>query len=85
LASGGFHDIAVDAGKADELNLPAVLTIEGRTHKIAETIVQNSSVPSRKILTLDSLQSTTGAEAAQGKTYIDVMKNNLDILNQSLQ
>ena len=80
-----FKTIAFLAGKADELNLPAVLTIEGRTHKIAETVVQNSSVPSRKILTLDSLQSTTGAEAAQGKTYIDVMKNNLDILNQSLQ
>ena len=79
-----FETISFLAGKVDELGLPCVLTIEGAQHKIAETIVQNSAAKNQSILTLDSMQSTTSADAANGTTYLSVMESNLDVLKQAL-
>ena len=47
------------AKKVDELGLPCVLTIEGAQHRSAETIVQNTAGKNQKVLTMDSMQSTT--------------------------
>ena len=71
-------------GKVDELGLPCVLTIEGAQHKIAETIVQNTAEKNQSILTLDSMQSTTSTDVANGTTYLSVMESNLDVLKQAL-
>lgn len=79
-----FETISFLAGKVDELGLPCVLTIEGAQHKIAETIVQNSAAKNQSILTLDSMQSTISADAANGTTYLSVMESNLDVLKQAL-
>ena len=79
-----FETISFLAGRVDELGLPCVLTIEGAQHKIAETIVQNSAAKNQSILTLDSMQSTTSADAANGRTYLSVMESNLDVLKQAL-
>ena len=79
-----FETISFLAGKVDELGLPCVLTIEGAQHKIAETIVQNSAAKNQSILTLDSMQSTTSADAANGTTYLSAMESNLDVLKQAL-
>lgn len=79
-----FETISFLAGKVDELGLPCVLTIEGAQHKIAETIVQNSAAKNQSILTLDSMQSTTSTDAANGTTYLSVMESNLDMLKQAL-
>ena len=68
----------------DELGLPCVLTIEDAQHKIAETIVQNTSKKNQSILTLDSMQSTTSTDVANGTTYLSVMESNLDVLKQAL-
>ena len=79
-----FETISFLAGKVDELGLPCVLTMEGAQHKIAETIVQNSAAKNQSILTLDSMQSTTSADAENGTTYLSVMESNLDVLKQAL-
>lgn len=79
-----FETISFLAGKVDELGLPCVLTIEGAQHKIAETIVQNSAAKNQSILTLNSMQSTTSADAANGTTYLSVTESNLDVLKQAL-
>ena len=79
-----FETISFLAGKVDELGLPCVLTIEGTQHKIAETIVQNSAAKNQSILTLDSMQSTTSTDVANGTTYLSVMESNLDVLKQAL-
>ncbi|MBO7620614.1 MAG: zinc ABC transporter substrate-binding protein [Victivallales bacterium] len=72
-----FKTIAFLAGKVDELKLPAVMVLENRHHKIAETVVKTAKSKGVKILTVDSLQSSTSRDAAQGKTYLSVMDNNL--------
>ena len=53
-------------------------------HKIAETIVQNTAEKNQSILTLDSMQSTTSTDVANGTTYLSVMESNLDVLKQAL-
>lgn len=79
-----FETISFLAGKVNELRLPCVLTIEGAQHKIAETIVQNTAEKNQSILTLDSMQSTTSTDVANGTTYLSVMESNLDVLKQAL-
>ena len=79
-----FETISFLAGKVDELRPPCVLTIEGAQHKVAETIVQNTAEKNQSILTLDSMQSTTSTDVANGTTYLSVMESNLDVLKQAL-
>ena len=61
-----FETISFLARKADELELPAVITIEGSDKKLAETIVKNTASGNMKILTMDSMQAATSKDAAEG-------------------
>ena len=79
-----FETVSFLAKKVDELKLPCVLTIEGKNHKIAETIVKNTAPKSQKILTMDSMQSTTSKDVASGTTYFSVMEKNLAVLKEAL-
>lgn len=73
------------SGKVDELNLPCVLTIEGSDRRIAETIVQNTKTKDQKILSIDSMQSTTSKDVKNGTTYLSIMEKNLDVLKEALK
>ena len=79
-----FETISFLAKKVDELKLPCVLTIEGAQHKIAETIVENTAEKNQKVLTMDSMQSTTSQDVANGTTYLSVMEKNLSVLKEAL-
>lgn len=79
-----FETVSFLAKKVDELQLPCVLTIEGKNHRIAETIVENTSAKNQKILTMDSMQATTSGDVANGTTYLSVMEKNLDVLKEAL-
>ena len=83
-SEASFETVSFLARKVDELKLPCVLTIEGKNHKIAETVVQNTAGKSQKILTMDSMQSTTSQDVANGTTYLSVMEKNLDVLKEAL-
>jgi len=80
-----FETIVFLAGKIDELGLHSVLTIEGNDHRIAETVVANTSAKNQKILTMDSLQSTTSADVKNGVSYLSVMTGNLNTLKEALK
>ena len=80
-----FETITFLSQKLDELSLPAVMTIEGTDHRIAETIVQNTQSKNQKILTLDSMQSVTKKDALSGISYLSVMESNLSVLKDALQ
>ncbi len=80
-----FNTIAFLARMVDELNLSCLLTIEGSSQKIAETIVRNTQKKNQKILTLDSMQSITPSDIKQGATYLSIMKKNLDVLIEALR
>lgn len=80
-----FETVIFLANKVNELNLNSVLQIESGNGKIARTIIQNSNNKNAKILTLDSLQSTTSKQAAKGTTYLSVMEGNLKVLEEALK
>ena len=79
-----FETVAFLAGKVDELDLPAVLVIEGAAHKIANTVIANSAGKDAKILVLNSLQSVTARDLAAGVSYLDTMEQNLAVLQEAL-
>lgn len=81
----GFETISFLAKRVDEWKLPCVLTIEGAQHKIAETIVQNTTTKNQKVLTMDSMQSTTTQDVKNGTTYFSVMEKNLSVLKEALR
>lgn len=80
-----FETVVFLAEKTDELGLNAIMTIEGTDHSIAETIRDNTSGKDQQILTLNSLQSTTGKDAGNGTTYLSVMTDNLEVLKEALK
>lgn len=80
-----FETVTFLAQKAAELSLPAVLTIDGTDHRIAETIVRNTQGSEPKILTLDSMQSVSAKDIEAGTTYLSVMEKDLEVLKQALQ
>ena len=81
----GFETISFLAKRVDEWKLPCVLTIEGAQHKIAETIVRNTTMKNQKVLTMDSMQSTTTQDVKNGTTYLSVMEKNLSVLKEALR
>ena len=80
-----FKTILFLAKKVDELGIPAVLTIEKSDGKIAKTIIKNTKAKNQKILTLDSMQSTTSNDVKKGVTYLSIMEKNADVLKSALQ
>ena len=91
-SEASFETIAFLAGKVDELGLTTVLTIEGDhsgaanqvLQGVAGTIVQNTREKNAKVLVMDSMQGTTGADAQSGATYLGAMEKNLEVLKQAL-
>ena len=83
-SEASFETIVFLAGKVDELSLPAVLTIEGKDHSIAQTIVENTAAKDQKILTMDSMQSTTSEDIKNGASYLSIMESNLSVLKEAL-
>lgn len=81
----GFETISFLAKRVDELKLPCVLTIEGAQHKIAETIVRNTTAKNQRVLTMDSMQSTTSKDVKNSTTYLSVMEKNLSVLKEALR
>ena len=84
-SEASFETITFLASKVDELSLKTVLTIEGDNHKIAETIVENTKTKDQKILTMDSMQSVTSSDVEAGKTYLSIMQDNLEVLEEALK
>ena len=72
------------AAKVDELSLPAIFQIETADGQLAETVRAATEKKDQKILTLDSLQSSVKDDVEGGKSYLDTMKKNLEVLKEAL-
>lgn len=79
-----FETVKFLAEKTEELKLPCVITIDGTRHKIAETVIANTSMKTQKVLMLDSMQSKTSHDIMNGASYIAVMERNLEVLKEAL-
>lgn len=79
-----FDTVVSLAEAVDESELPFVLTIEGSDCNIAEAVISNTKSKDQNILTLDSMQTVRREDIEGGKTYLTVMKKNLDVLTEAL-
>lgn len=84
-SEASFETVTFLAKKIDELGLKHILTIEGKNHKIAKAVIENTKNKSQKILTLDSMQSTTSNDVKNGATYLGIMEKNLEVLKKALK
>ena len=79
-----FYTIAFLAEKVSELELPAVLAIDGSDGTIARTIADNTETRDQKVLTMDSMQAGDWRDVQAGADYLSAMENNLAVLKEAL-
>ena len=79
-----FDTVIFLAQKTDELHLHAICQIETSDGTMAETVRQATQSKDQRILTFDSMQNLTKKDADGGKTYLEVMQKNLDVLKDAL-
>lgn len=83
-SEASFETVLFLAKKVDEAKLPVVLTLENSDGRIAQTVIAATEHKDARVLAMDSLQSTTGKDAAGGKTYLSAMEHNLEVLKEAL-
>ena len=76
-----FETIAFLSEKVKEKDIPYVLIIDGSDGSVAETVASQSGA---EIKTLDSCQSVSEDEIKNGKSYLSIMRKNLDVLKEVL-
>ncbi len=79
-----FETILFLAQKADELSVNFLLTVDGSQSAIAAAVAENTHNDDMQILSMDSMQAGGQQEIQQGKTYLSVMRSNLDIIKTAL-
>ena len=84
-SEASFETIAFLAGKMDAESLPVIFTIENSNGKIAKAVlVASKKSQNAQILILNSMQSVTEKQIAEGIDYLSLMKSNLDVLKKAL-
>lgn len=80
-SEASFQTMAFLIDKTTELGIPVVLTIDGSDGSIAKTVCEETGA---KSVELDSCQSVSADDIKNGTSYINIMKNNLDVLREAL-
>lgn len=80
-----FETIVFLANKVDELGCKTIYTIEKSDKSIAQTIINSTTSKDQTIAELNSIQSVSSAQAADGATYISLMRGNLEVLKNTLK
>lgn len=83
-SEASFDTILFLSDKTKEIGTDNILVIEGKDHNVADTVAENAGLGSDSVLVLDSLQSTTSTDFANGVTYLTVMQQNLEVLKEAL-
>lgn len=84
-SEASFKTITFLAGKVDKLGLKDIFTIEKSDDRIAQTVIENTRDKDQKVKVLNSMQSVTSEEIADGTTYLSVMKDNLKVLKEAME
>ncbi len=80
-----FETVVFLANKLDELGVKTIYTIENSDGSIARTIINSTKNKDQNIAALNSIQSVKSAEAESGTTYISLMRENLEVLKNTLK
>ena len=80
-----FETVVFLANKLDALGLDTVYTIESSDGLLARTIIENTKDKNQQIAVLNSIQSVTAQQVADGTTYLSLMQQNYDVLKVHLK
>ncbi len=84
-SEASFETIAFLAGKMDSLSLPTIFTIEKGNQKIANAVLAASKNSKQaQVLIINSMQSITEQQIAEGISYLSIMSSNLEVLKKAL-
>ena len=83
-SEASFETVASLAKKLDELSLSYVLVLESSDKRLAETVISSSATKSAEILVIDSMQSITEKDVADGVTYLSIMESNAAVIATAL-
>ncbi len=83
--NANFETVIFLSKKLDELDLSSVLVIDSPNGKIADTVIENTKNKTQEILIMNSMQSVTSSDIANGVTYLSVMESNLSVIRTALQ
>jgi zinc transport system substrate-binding protein len=78
-ASSSTIAFLINKVKAD--NIPVILKIELTSDALAQTIANETGA---KIMTLNSAHNISQEDFRAGKTYADIMQDNLEVLKEAL-
>ncbi len=79
-----FETVIFLSNKVDELAIKKLLIIDSTSEKIAQAIIRTSKDRDAEILFLNSLQTVTAKELAEGISYYSIMQENLKTLHKAL-
>ena len=79
-----FKTVSFLINKANELKTDCLITADGSDKKLARTVASCMKEKDIKILTLDSMQTVSKRDIDGGKTYLSVMRSNLETLSCAL-
>jgi zinc transport system substrate-binding protein len=79
-----FVTIITLANRVNQYGLHTILVTESSNQSIAKTVIRETRDKNQQILILDSMQSITAKEAANGAAYLSIMENNLAVLKEAL-
>ncbi|MBD5143877.1 MAG: zinc ABC transporter substrate-binding protein [Ruminococcus sp.] len=79
-----FETILFLAQKIDELHAETIFKIENSSDAIAKSIIASTSEKNQIIVSLNSMQSVNVKDIANGASYLSIMQDNLEILQEVL-
>lgn len=78
-----FETVGFLSEKLKELQLPAVIIIDGSDGSVAQTVIDSSGTDA-EILMLHSCQCVSAEELESGIGYYEIMTSNLEVLKEAL-
>mgnify|MGYP002626308474 FL=1 len=80
-----FETVAFLAKQLDDPQnvCSCVYVIEGGKHDLAEAVISNTESKNFPIRELNSIQSVTSEQIANGATYVSLMRGNLEVLKEA--
>lgn len=82
-SEASFETIAFLSSKLNELNSKSVFVLEGSDKSIANTVIKESKRDNINIVTLNPMD-TVSQEDPEYLSYIELMKNNLEVLKANI-
>lgn len=80
-----FQTIISLAERVDELNLKNVVVLENSATKVAQSVIDNTTLKNAGVVTMHSMQQVKAEDIDNGATYLKYMEENLKSLVKALE